>query len=707
MTLSGRYRIGIDIGGTFTDFTVIDDSTGQVLIDKTLTTPRAPEEAVLQGLERLAAALPGLLRGSSAVIHATTLVTNVILERKGAKVGLITTAGFRDVLEMAREVRYDLFDMFIRMPEPLVPRALRLAIDERTLADGSILRPLDEATVRAAAAQFRAEGVEAIAVCFLHAYRNSSHEKRAAQILREELPDVALSLSHEVHPEPKEYERTSTTVVDAYVKQVVERYLDRLAADLAVRGYRERLYVMLSNGGTATVATAKRVPVQIVESGPAAGVEAAAFFAKLTGLAHVLAFDMGGTTAKLCIVNHGRAARTREFEVDRVHRFKAGSGLPIAVPVYDLLEIGAGGGSIARVDSLGLLQVGPESAGSEPGPACYARGGKLPTVTDADLALGYLNADYFLGGEMPLDAAAALAAITTHVAGPTALDPVNAAAGIFEIVNETMASAARMYVAEKAMAPSELTLIAFGGAGPVHAIGLARKLGCPVVVIPPHSGVMSSLGLLAAPIAFERTKAVRRLIRDVDLAAIEADFLALEHEARSSLPEPAQASIERTVDLRYSGQDYALEIEVDPPATLGSARDAWQKKFLASYQELYGKVDDDNPIELASLRVVARQRAPAPRIVPPGATEPARPKASRDVYLMQHKGFAPTPVFERDALKVGQIIEGPAVIEERMSTTIIDRGDMLAVDAAGCLVITLATAIGAGGHDETQQAVTV
>ncbi|MFM9888116.1 MAG: hydantoinase/oxoprolinase family protein [Burkholderiales bacterium] len=705
MTSKDRYRIGVDIGGTFTDFTVIDDATGRVLIDKMLTTPRAPEAAVMLGIERLAAALPGLLPECSAVIHATTLVTNVILERKGARVGLLTTAGFRDVLEMAREVRYDLFDMFIRMPAPLVPRERRLAADERTLADGSILRPLDEASVRAAAARFRAERVEAIAVCFLHSYRNASHEQLAARILNEELPEVALSLSHEVHPEPKEYERASTTVVDAYVKRVMERYLDRLAADLANRGYRERLYVMLSNGGTASVETAKRVPVQVVESGPAAGVEAAAFFAKLTGLAHVLAFDMGGTTAKLCIVNHGRAARTREFEVDRVHRFKAGSGLPIAVPVYDLLEIGAGGGSIACVDSLGLLQVGPASAGSEPGPACYGRGGNLPTVTDADLMLGYLNPDYFLGGEMKLNAADAIAAITTHVASPASLDPVSAAAGIYEIVNETMASAARMYVAEKAMAPSELTLIAFGGAGPVHAIGLARKLGCPKVVIPPHSGVMSSLGLLTAPIAFERAKAVRRLVRDVDLAAIEADFLALEHEARSSLPEPSRATIERTVDLRYSGQDYSLEIAVNAPATHDSARHTWQKDFLASYQELYGKVDDDNPIELASLRVYARQHATAPRIIAPEAIEPARPKSSRNVFLMQTKAFVSSPVFEREALKVGQIIEGPAVIEERMSTTVIDSGDALTVDTTGCLVITLTAAIAAGGRDATQQAV--
>ena len=477
MTVS--YRLGIDIGGTFSDFAVIDDADGAIRVGKTLTSAHAPEESVMRGVADLSGAIPGLLGRTSEVIHATTLVTNTILERKGAKTGLLTTEGFRDILELAREVRYDIYDMFIRLPEPLVPRRLRLGVPERVLADGTALVPLDEAAVRRAAAVFRDEGVEAVAVSFLHSYRNSVHERRAAEILREELPAATLSLSHEVHPEPKEYERTSTTVLDAYVKAVAEGYLERLAEGLAGRGYRDRLFVMLSNGGTATVETAKRVPVQIVESGPAAGVEAAACFGRLAGIDSLLSFDMGGTTAKLCIIENGRAARTRSYEVDRQHRFKAGSGLPAAVPVYDLLEIGAGGGSIARVDDLGLIRVGPESAGSAPGPACYGLGGAAPTVTDADLVLGYLNPDYFLGGRMALDRAGAERAIRTHLAEATGLTTLEAAAGVHEIVNENMASAARIYVAEKGKAPPELSLVAFGGAGPVHAAGLARKLGCP------------------------------------------------------------------------------------------------------------------------------------------------------------------------------------------------------------------------------------
>lgn len=684
-----HYRIGIDIGGTFTDFTVIDDHSGEIVVDKTLTTPRAPEEGVLHGIDRLVDRIPQLLEHTSEIIHATTLVTNTILERKGAKTALLTTEGFRDVLEMRREVRYDLFDMFIRYPEPLVPRDLRAVVGERILSDGQILHPLRDDDVRAIARTWISQGVEAVAVVFLHAYRNPVHEQRAAEILREEMPGVMVSVSHEVHAEPKEYERTSTTVVDAYVKSVTQSYLDRLSVELEKRGYRKRILVMLSNGGTATIATTKMVPIQIVESGPAAGVEATAFFAQLLGLDKVLSFDMGGTTAKLCLVENGQASRTREFEVDRVQRFKKGSGLPIAVPVFDLLEIGAGGGSIARVDDLGLLQVGPDSAGSEPGPVCYSRGGTEPTVTDADLLLGYLNPAYFLGGEMALDEGAAQAAVNKSLAGPAKLDGVAAAAGVHEIVNETMASAARMYVAEKAMAPVDLTLFAFGGAGSLHAVGLARKLGCTKVVVPPYSGVMSSLGLLAAPLAFERSAPIRKLLPDVNLTDIEKDFVLLESQARMHLPEPQAATIQRTVDLRFSGQDYSLEIDVGPDASLLENRALWLDNFRDAYRKLYGRVEDENPVELVSLRVYARQPAPRPKIVAANLKAPGVAKAFRDIYVAKRKAFLRTAVYARDDLQVGQQVLGPAVIEERVSTTIIEPGDVLTVDPSGCLMISL------------------
>ena len=687
--MTTSYRLGIDIGGTFSDFALVDDADGTIRVEKTLTSAPAPEESVMRGIGNLAGAIPDLLARTREVIHATTLVTNVILERKGAKTGLLATQGFRDILELAREVRYDIYDMFIRLPEPMVPRRLRLGVPERVLADGTVLVPLDEAAVRQAAAVFRDEGVDAVAVSFLHSYRNGAHERRAAEILREELPAVTVSLSHEVHPEPKEYERTSTTVLDAYVKAMAEGYLERLAEGLAERGYRERLFIMLSNGGTATVETAKRVPVQIVESGPAAGVEAAAYFGRLAGIDNLLSFDMGGTTAKLCIIENGRAARTRTYEVDRVHRFKAGSGLPAAVPVYDLLEIGAGGGSIARVDDLGLIQVGPDSAGSAPGPACYGLGGTAPTVTDADLVLGYLNPDYFLGGRMRLDRAAAERAVEGHLAEETGLTTLEAAAGVHEIVNENMASAAQVHVAEKGKAPPELSMVAFGGAGPVHAAGLARKLGCPRLVVPPHSGVMSSLGLLAAPVAFERSRAVRRILKAVDLATVEAGFRELESEAGELMPDGVAPIVRRSVDLRYSGQDYPLEIEVAGPCDSPSTRADWETRFEAAYHSLYGKVDDDNPVELASIRVHVSQPPPVLEIARPAAEADAPPKASRDIHVAAGSGMEPVPVYERTELRIGQQIVGPAVIEERESTTVIGPGDRLHVDPLGCLVVDL------------------
>jgi N-methylhydantoinase A/oxoprolinase/acetone carboxylase beta subunit len=687
--MSDGVLLGVDIGGTFTDFTLVDAESGTVRVEKILTTAQAAERAVLQGIDRFLAAEPDLLQRTNAVIHATTLVTNTILERKGSRTGLLTTAGFRDLLEIQREVRYDLYDLFIRLPEPIVPRHLRIGVTERIQADGRIRTPLDEDEVRQAARHFREANVDAIAVLFLHSYRNNTHERRAGEILAAELPGVVISLSHEVYPEPKEYERGSTTVLDAYVKRTTESYLDRLSQGLKQRGYQRRLFVMLSNGGTTTAENAKAVPIQLVESGPAAGVEAAAYFGRSMGIERILSFDMGGTTAKLCIVENGRAERSRIFEVDRMKRFKAGSGLPVAVPVYDLLEIGAGGGSIARVDSLGLIQVGPHSAGASPGPVCYGLGGTEPTVTDADLVLGYLGANSFLGGTMPLDRDGAEAAISKSLAEPTHLSVERVASGIYDIVNETMCSAARQYIAEKGLAPSELTMIAFGGAGPVHALGLARKLGCPRVIIPPFPGVMSSLGLLAAPIAFERSQAVRNLVTAVSSADLEALLQKLEVNARALLPTEVKPEVTRFADMRYSGQDHALEVPL--PATLldNDALAKAEDAFVALYCELYGKIDDDNPVEIASVRVILAEHGATLNLPAPSAKRPAVAGSSRRV-IESGGGVVDAPVFQRGALCSGQAIEGPALIEERESTTVLGRGDRLRVDAKGALVIDVA-----------------
>ena len=683
------YRLGVDIGGTFTDFALVDEVTGEVQTEKMLTSAAAPEQTVFKGVDQLSNNIPNMLRQTSQVIHATTLITNVILERKGAKTGLLTTLGFRDVLELSREVRYDIYDMFIRLPEPMVPRSRRLEVCERILADGKILKPLKEKDVYDAASVLGAMGVTAVAISFLHSYRNDLHEKRAAEIIREKMPGVVVSLSHEVHPEPKEYERTSTTVIDAYVKGVAEGYLDQLSKGLNSRDYKKQLFIMLSNGGTATIETAKSVPVQIVESGPAAGVEAASYFGRLMDIDQLLSFDMGGTTAKLCIIENGQAARTRSFEVDRVHRFKAGSGLPAAVPVYDLLEMGAGGGSIARVNELGLFQVGPDSAGSDPGPVSYDNNGILPTVTDADLLLGYLNPDYFLGGEMILNKSAAGKAISSYLSESSGLTEIEAAAGVHELVNENMASAARVYVAEKGRAPSQLTLVAFGGAGPVHAVGLARKLGCPTVIIPPFSGVMSSLGLLAAPVAFERSKTVREILNTTDLMEVEASFNKLEAEASSLMPKKSDIIIRRSVDLQFSGQDYPLEITVGSSCANVGVKDDWEDIFVDKYNALYGKVNDENPIELASIRVYASQPPPRLKIERPAAHRNALPKGTRKIYISAELGMDTVSVFERSELKVGQKINGPCIIEEKESTTVIGPNDNLDVNELGCLIIGL------------------
>jgi N-methylhydantoinase A len=683
----GRFRAGVDIGGTFTDFAFLDAQTGAIIIDKQLTTPRQPDHAVLDGIDRGVLREPLLIKQAGAVSHATTLATNVVLERKGACTGLLTTKGFRDILEIGREIRYDVYDLFMRVPEPLVPRARRLGVRERIFSDGRILVPLSEGDVRAAAAEFRKAGVQAVAIAFLHAYANPAHELQAARILAAELPGVALSLSHQVHPQPKEFERTSTTVVDAYVKPSVENYLGRLEQALQERGYRHDLLVMQSNGGSATAQTAKDFPVQIVESGPAAGVEAAAFFGKLASLGDILSFDMGGTTAKLCLIQNGLAARTRMFEVDRVQRFKAGSGIPVAIPVFDLLEIGAGGGSIASVNSLGLLQVGPHSAGSEPGPACYGRGGRQPTVTDADLVLGHLDPDFFLGGEMRLDLEAARVAMRQgcDLAG---LDEPAFAHGIVEVVNETMASAARVYVAEKGRAPSELTLVAFGGAGPVHAVALARKLGCRRVVIPPMPGVMSSIGLLVAPIAFERSRSVRKLLADLDIGELERLTVEAQSEAKRLLPHEVGLHFRRVAEMRYAAQDYPIEVEV-PPIWDDAALAEVEKRFAAQYESLYGRTDDDNPIELVTIRVQALLPHPAIKLPTPQAGR-ADPKGFRMVFDPAQGGYHRVPVYARGTLGVGADIEGPAVIEERESTTIIQTGDRLTLDESGCLLIELA-----------------
>lgn len=511
------FRVGMDIGGTFTDLVLLEQAGGKLELHKLLTTPADPAEGALRGLEELLAKRALRLADCTTLVHGTTLVTNAVIERRGAATALLTTRGFRDLLEMGTEQRYDIYDLFLRYPEPLVPRRWRIEVDERLTRDGEVLREPD---VREQVARLLGQGVEAIAVCFLHSYRRPDHERAVARMVRETFPQLAVSASCEVVPEIREYERTSTTVCNAYVQPLIDRYLRRLERELEARGFRGRFYLMQSSGGLCSPDVARQLPVRLLESGPAGGALVGAYFGRQLGLADLIAFDMGGTTAKVCLVTAGRPELTSEMEAARVHRFKRGSGLPVKTPVLDLIEIGAGGGSIAFANRLGLLQVGPDSAGADPGPACYGFGGDEPTVTDACLALGYLDPVTFLGGEMRLDAGAADRTLE-KLGRQLGLDG-RTAWGIYSVVCENMAAAARVHVIEKGHDPRRYPLIAFGGAGPVHAARVARALGTPEVIVPPVSGVASALGFLVAPVSFEFARSLPGELRSLDWPAVDA-----------------------------------------------------------------------------------------------------------------------------------------------------------------------------------------
>ena len=484
----GRLKVGVDIGGTFTDFVLVDEARDLVFTGKQLTTASDPGIAICEGVERIAREAGLDLAAIDGVVHGTTLVANTIIERTGARVGFITTRGFRDVLEVGTEMRYDLYDLFLEKAQPLAPRDRRLTVDERIDSAGTVLRPMDEAELREAARALVGMGAEAVAVCFVNSYVNPVHERRAREILAESFPALPLTVSTTVAPEIREYERACTAAANAYVMPLMRRYVTGLHGKLEDMGLRAPLNVMLSGGGIAALRVARETPIHLIESGPAAGAIAGAHYARITDSPAVIAFDMGGTTAKMCLIENGEPEHATTFEAGRVKRFAHGSGIPLKVPVIDLIEIGAGGGSIARLDAMGLMKVGPRSAGAEPGPVCYGRGGTEPTVTDADLWLGYLSADFFLGGEMPLDAAAVKEAMDAALSRPAGLDTTEAAAGVHAIVNSNMAAAARRHIAEKGRDPRRYALVATGGAGPVHAWGLARLLGIRRIVCPLAAG---------------------------------------------------------------------------------------------------------------------------------------------------------------------------------------------------------------------------
>jgi N-methylhydantoinase A len=681
----GRFRVGVDIGGTFTDLILVDDVSGELTVGKVLTTPADPSAAVADVLRDTLAATGAPADQVRHVIHGTTLVTNAVIERKGARTALLTTRGFRDAYEIAREHRYDLYDLFLEMPTPLVPRHLRLEIDERVYADGSVAREPDQPAVASLVAELRDKGIEAIAICFVHSYANPAHEQLVGAIVGEIAPGVRVSLSSEVVPEIREYERTSTTVVNVYVQALVENYLAELVRRLAAVEIAGELFMMLSSGGISTVETASRFPLRLLESGPAGGALASAYYGQLAGVGNLLAFDMGGTTAKLCVIENGQPLTSTEFEVDRKYRFKKGSGLPVKVPVVDLIEIGAGGGSIARVDSLGLLKVGPDSAGADPGPACYGRGGKEPTITDADLLLGYLDPDFFLGGRMTLDRAAAEDAIRTKIAEPLEMSPTRAAWGIHQLVNEGMAGAARVHAIERGKDPRALPLFAFGGAGPGHGFGVARILHSPRLIVPFGAGVTSTVGFLTAPLAFDFVRSFVHQLDTVDWDHINALLADMAAQGDAILARSGVAADERRVtrqaDLRYAGQGHEIRIDL-PDGTLGpDSLPAIAANFEQVYRSLFGRTGPDVPLEGVSWRLLSSGPRPDVKLrASAGVTESDALKGQRLVYFPEWQEHRPVPVYDRYRLVAGRVFDGPAIVEERESTSIIGPGARIEVD---------------------------
>ena len=691
-------RIGVDIGGTFTDLVLLVDGA-IAAVGKTLTTPADPSVAVAEGVERLLGeARP---EDISEVVHGTTLVANALVERKGAVTALVTTRGVRDALAIRREHRYDIYDLFLELPEPLVPRRRRWEVDERVLADGFVERPLDESEVRLLARRARRERVGALAVCFLHSYRYADHERRAAEILAGELPGVPISASFEVVPELGEYVRSSTTVANAYVRPLVDRYLGTLETRLRDAGISAPLHLMLSTGGLTTVETGRRFPVRLCESGPAAGAISAAFFGAAGAEGDVLAFDMGGTTAKACLIEGGQPLLAREHEVARVYRFAPESGLPLRVPVIDLIEIGAGGGSIARLDRFGLPKVGPDSAGAEPGPACYGRGGGQPTVTDADLLLGYLDPRFFLGGEMALDHEAARAAVG-GLARHLGLDLAQAAAGVHQVVNENMAGAARMHSIERGRDLRRFAFVATGGAGPVHAWGVARRLGIRRLVLPPAAGLASAFGMLTAPPAFDFARSLPSLLSAVDWtdvrrAIAEMRTLGVQQLALAGI-HAADVSTELFADVRYRGQGEGITVPLGSELNRRPEGDV-RGAFEAAYLRLYGRQPPGVEPELLTWRVRVAGPSPAVGASPalrgdsflqaPALNRGRALKGSRPIWSEEKRSFVVGEVWNRYRLAPGDVVRGPAVVEERESSAVIGLGGRAVVDRHGILHVEM------------------
>ena len=674
-------RIGVDIGGTFTDLVALDEATGAVVTTKALSTPRELLEGVLSCVDQAGVRLADC----RFVIHGTTIGINALLELKGARTGLITTEGFRDVLEIGRGNFLKMYDVLYRRPEPLVPRGRSREVAERLSATGEVLVPLDEEAVRAAARQLLAAGVESVAVVFLFSYRDPAHEQRAAQIVAAEMPGVSVSASHRITQEWREYERTSTAVVNAYVQPIIDRYLGEFGRGLGGRGFRGELLVTQSNGGAFSLEAARSKPVHTIESGPAAGVTGSASLSRILGADRLISFDMGGTTAKCAIVERGLVQTTDEYHVD---------GRPLRIPVIDINEVSAGGGTIAWIDAGGALTLGPHSAGADPGPVCYARGGQDPTVTDANLVLGRIDAGRFLGGAMPLDLAGAVRAIDGKIGAPLGLTRAAAAAGIVRLADVKMALAVRSITTERGLDPRDYTLLSYGGGGPLHAVAIARELGIPRVVVPPSPSTFSAWGMLATDLRHDLVRTVLVPLERADAAWAEARYEEMRREIATILPGADAPLLHRAVDLRYLGQEHTVTIALEALGDWTTLR----ARFDAAHERAYGYAASEVDVQLLNLRLSVVFPVDQPRLPRPDRrTSGTPPFETRKIYSSLAGDSIEYRVYQRETLRPGDQLNGPAAIEEPGTTTIIDAADTLSIENHGCLVIQLNAAGAMGG----------
>ena len=699
--MTSRYRLGIDIGGTFTDATLINENTGEISVGKVPSTPEDPSIGFMNAADRMLGDASLSPKEVEYVVHGTTVATNAIIEKKVAPTGFITTFGFRDLLEIQRQIRPTLYDLQFEKPRPLVPRYLCFGIPERLDAQGRVLTPLDENALVEAVEQLKRENVTAVAVCFLHSYINPTHENRAGEILQEVFPDAIVSLSSEVAPEFREYFRASTTVINACIRPIVAHYLRSIEDRLRGKGIAAELLVMQSSGGVFTFASASEKPVFMVESGPAAGVIAATYLGTALGHPDVISFDMGGTTAKAGLVQDGVPRVTKEYEVGTAAKSgvgaSRGAGYPIRTPVIDLVEIGAGGGSIAWVDSGGILRVGPQSAGADPGPVCYGKGGEEPTITDANLVLGRLNPSYFLGGEIELEVEAARNAILEKCAKPLGMGVVETALGIVEIANTVMTNALRLVSVQRGYDPRDFVLVAFGGAGPVHANRLAIEVQIPKTIIPMSPGTTSAMGLLVTDLKHDYSRTLIQRVDQVDVDMVAIIYRELEVDGRESLERegvnPEKITFLHQVDMRYVGQSYELTIPLSE-GKLGAAEiEGVLAQFHREHDRAYGYSAPNEPAEFVNLRLSAIGKINKPQLREISAGNSplsAAQKPTRSVYFDERKDFVECPIYDRYRLNAGAVLAGPSIVEEIDATTVIHPGYGALVDKFGNLILTKA-----------------